>query len=250
MPVPASASDAAVNTALAVLASIAAAVVVVLGLASTGGPAADRRPAPRRGRAAGGGARSSRRSSRWSPWPWGTRPPETAAFVGYLAGVVLVPVAGGALGPHRADPVGRDRAGGGRPRGGRETVGRLVELWMNPPWLIRKATIFAPLDGPLDGPLGGPAGAETDPEATAAGPGRVLVALYALFALAAGARAAVQLATQYSEAPLAYLLSALWPWSTWWRRSAWCAAAAAAGARPRSRARWSWWACSPSARCP
>jgi hypothetical protein len=60
-----------------------------------------------------------------------------------------------------------------------------------------------------DSPLGGPAGSETDPEATAAGPGRVLVALYALFALAAGARAAVQLATQYSEAPVAYLLSAL-----------------------------------------
>jgi NhaP-type Na+/H+ and K+/H+ antiporter len=44
---------------------------------------------------------------------------------------------------------------------------------------------------------------------TAQGPGRVLVALYALFALAAGARAAVQIATQFDEAPLAYLLSAL-----------------------------------------
>lgn len=43
----------------------------------------------------------------------------------------------------------------------------------------------------------------------AAGPGRVLVAVYAVFALAAGARAAVQLATRFSEAPLAYLLSAL-----------------------------------------
>ena len=41
------------------------------------------------------------------------------------------------------------------------------------------------------------------------GPGRVLVGLYALFALSAGARATVQLATQFSEAPLAYLLSAL-----------------------------------------
>jgi hypothetical protein len=37
----------------------------------------------------------------------------------------------------------------------------------------------------------------------------VLVALYATFALAAGARAAVQLATAFDEAPLAYLLSAL-----------------------------------------
>ncbi len=40
------------------------------------------------------------------------------------------------------------------------------------------------------------------------GPGRVLVGLYALFALAAGARAGVQIATRFSEAPLAYLLSA------------------------------------------
>ena len=44
---------------------------------------------------------------------------------------------------------------------------------------------------------------------TAHGPGRVLVALYGVFALAAGARAGVQLATQFDEAPLAYLLSAL-----------------------------------------
>ncbi|MGY1712479.1 hypothetical protein ACI8AC_23505 [Geodermatophilus sp. SYSU D00758] len=44
---------------------------------------------------------------------------------------------------------------------------------------------------------------------TEGGPGRVLVAVYAVFALAAGARAAVQLATRFSEAPLAYLLSAL-----------------------------------------
>lgn len=41
------------------------------------------------------------------------------------------------------------------------------------------------------------------------GPGRVLVGLYALFALSAGARATVQLATQFDEAPVAYLLSAL-----------------------------------------
>lgn len=44
---------------------------------------------------------------------------------------------------------------------------------------------------------------------TAAGPGRVLVAVYGLFALAATARAAVQIATRFSDAPLAYLLSAL-----------------------------------------
>jgi hypothetical protein len=45
--------------------------------------------------------------------------------------------------------------------------------------------------------------------ATGTGPGRVLVALYGLFALAAGARAGVQIATKFHEAPLAYLLSAL-----------------------------------------
>jgi hypothetical protein len=40
------------------------------------------------------------------------------------------------------------------------------------------------------------------------GPLRVLVAVYGTFALAAGARAAVQIATKFSEAPVAYLLSA------------------------------------------
>jgi hypothetical protein len=44
---------------------------------------------------------------------------------------------------------------------------------------------------------------------TSSGPGRVLVAVYGLFALAATARAGVQLATRYAEAPLAYLLSAV-----------------------------------------
>lgn len=41
------------------------------------------------------------------------------------------------------------------------------------------------------------------------GPRRLLAAAYALFALAAGARAGVQLATQAGRAPLAYSLSAL-----------------------------------------
>ena len=44
---------------------------------------------------------------------------------------------------------------------------------------------------------------------TSSGAGRVLVAVYGVFALAATARAAVQLATRFAEAPLAYLLSAL-----------------------------------------
>ncbi|RBQ13849.1 hypothetical protein DP939_43650 [Spongiactinospora rosea] len=40
------------------------------------------------------------------------------------------------------------------------------------------------------------------------GPGRALVAVYGVFALAAGARAAVQIATRFDQAPLAYSLSA------------------------------------------
>jgi hypothetical protein len=47
-----------------------------------------------------------------------------------------------------------------------------------------------------------------DARATATGPGRVLVAVYAVFALSATARAGVQLATKFHEAPVAYLLSA------------------------------------------
>jgi hypothetical protein len=53
-----------------------------------------------------------------------------------------------------------------------------------------------------EGALGAPA------EQGSSGPGRVLVAVYGTFALAAGARAAVQLSTRYVEAPVAYLLSA------------------------------------------
>jgi cytochrome bd-type quinol oxidase subunit 2 len=51
-------------------------------------------------------------------------------------------------------------------------------------------------------------GTATEPRATASGPGRVLVAVYAVFALAATSRAAVQIATDFSNAPLAYVLSA------------------------------------------
>jgi cytochrome bd-type quinol oxidase subunit 2 len=43
---------------------------------------------------------------------------------------------------------------------------------------------------------------------TRSGPGRLLIAVYAVFALAATARSAVQIATKFHEAPLAYLLSA------------------------------------------
>lgn len=44
---------------------------------------------------------------------------------------------------------------------------------------------------------------------TSSGPGRVLIAVYGIFALSATARAAVQIASKFSEAPVAYLLSAL-----------------------------------------
>lgn len=47
------------------------------------------------------------------------------------------------------------------------------------------------------------------PRATSSGAGRVLIAVYAIFALSATARAAVQIAAKFSEAPVAYLLSAL-----------------------------------------
>jgi hypothetical protein len=40
------------------------------------------------------------------------------------------------------------------------------------------------------------------------GPGRALAFAYALFALAAGARSAVQIASDFGQAPLAYSLSA------------------------------------------
>ena len=45
--------------------------------------------------------------------------------------------------------------------------------------------------------------------AIGSGLGRVLLLVYGIFAVSAGARAGVQIATHFSEAPLAYLLSAL-----------------------------------------
>src|SRR5438045_8557468 len=53
-----------------------------------------------------------------------------------------------------------------------------------------------------------PEPATAPPGSTRTGPGRVLVAIYALFALSATARAAVQIATKFGNAPVAYLLSA------------------------------------------
>ena len=53
-----------------------------------------------------------------------------------------------------------------------------------------------------------PAADESAPAARNAGPGRLIVAVYGVFALAATARAAFQIATKFDDAPLAYLLSA------------------------------------------
>ena len=51
--------------------------------------------------------------------------------------------------------------------------------------------------------------ADTQPAAAPRrGPGRALIAVYAVFAVAATARALYQLLTRFSEAPVAYLLSA------------------------------------------
>ncbi|WP_127782699.1 hypothetical protein [Rhodococcus sp. X156] len=54
-----------------------------------------------------------------------------------------------------------------------------------------------------------PAAPRTRAAATRSGPGRLLIAVYAIFALSATARSVVQLGTQLDRAPLAYSLSAL-----------------------------------------
>jgi hypothetical protein len=57
-------------------------------------------------------------------------------------------------------------------------------------------------------PAAPPEPAAPQPDSTRTGPGRLLVAIYALFALSASARAGVQIATKFGHAPVAYLLSA------------------------------------------
>jgi cytochrome bd-type quinol oxidase subunit 2 len=47
------------------------------------------------------------------------------------------------------------------------------------------------------------------PARTGQGPGRALIAIYIIFAIAASCRAGYQIATRFEQAPLAYLLSAL-----------------------------------------
>ena len=57
-------------------------------------------------------------------------------------------------------------------------------------------------------PVTSPEPAASRPRSTRTGPGRLLVAVYGLFALSASARAVVQIATKFSHAPVAFLLSA------------------------------------------
>ncbi len=45
-------------------------------------------------------------------------------------------------------------------------------------------------------------------DTTRSGPGRILIALYAIFSVAATARSAVQISTRFDAAPIAFLLSA------------------------------------------
>jgi hypothetical protein len=51
-------------------------------------------------------------------------------------------------------------------------------------------------------------GAGTRPRRINDGPGRVLLVVYVVFAISAGARAVFQIATQFSDAPVAFGLSA------------------------------------------
>ena len=57
-------------------------------------------------------------------------------------------------------------------------------------------------------PVASPEPAAPQPDSTRTGPGRLLIAVYGLFALSATARALVQIATEFSHAPVAYVLSA------------------------------------------
>ena len=54
-----------------------------------------------------------------------------------------------------------------------------------------------------------PEGSGPDASHLSSGPGRVIVALYAVMALAATGRSAVQISEYFSRAPFAYLMSAL-----------------------------------------
>jgi hypothetical protein len=60
----------------------------------------------------------------------------------------------------------------------------------------------------MSDPVTSPEPAASRPDSTRTGPGRLLIAIYGLFALAASARAGVQIATKFDHAPVAYVLSA------------------------------------------
>jgi hypothetical protein len=57
-------------------------------------------------------------------------------------------------------------------------------------------------------PGAGTGGTGTRPRRINDGPGRVLLVVYVVFAISAGARAVFQIATQFSDAPVAFGLSA------------------------------------------
>ncbi|HLU43968.1 MAG TPA: hypothetical protein VKZ67_02970 [Natronosporangium sp.] len=78
---------------------------------------------------------------------------------------------------------------------------------------------------------------QSAPARTGTGPGRVLVAVYAFFAVAAGARAGWQLATRFDEAPVAYLLSLL-------AAVIYLVAAVGLAVGGRHGRRVAWWCCS------
>ena len=56
---------------------------------------------------------------------------------------------------------------------------------------------------------GPPAGDAAGPSPRSSGPGRLIIALYAVFVVGSLSRAGFQIATRFHEAPLAYSLSAL-----------------------------------------
>ena len=70
-------------------------------------------------------------------------------------------------------------------------------------------TASAPVTAAAPETQASPGTAASPPESTRTGPGRLLVAVYGLFALSACARAGTQIATEFSRAPAAYVLSAL-----------------------------------------
>ena len=120
----------------------------------------------------------------------GFRPAEPATTAGYLVGIVILIPLAWFWAQQRAHPVLR----GGARRGG---VGRLGH---------DSSAVGAVDAGELD--RAAPETSRTPPR-TSSGAGRALVAVYGVFALAACARAGVQIATRFSVAPVAYLLSAL-----------------------------------------